>query len=139
MKVEKLYHTSRKIGSLQVNSKQFTALKKELCEAEDGAEYCCSSLSRHLYLLFRLNMFSIMDGCTREVKAKVGNVCARLMDYGTGWSQEVYLWMTVLPEESVGELQRAPTEFYTLKRKLKVNVMKSKVTVFEKETKVCDF
>ncbi len=50
--------------------------------------------------------------------------------------------VTVLLAESVRELQRAVDEFYSvcLRRKLKVNVGKSKVVVFERnEAEVCDF
>ena len=90
-------------------------------------------------------LFNIfMDGCIREMKAKVGNVGARLKVNGVGWSVVTCLFAddTVLLAESERELQRVVDEFYSVcvRRKLRVNGGKSKVMVFERrEVEVVDF
>ena len=68
----------------------------------------------------------------------------RLKLNGEGWAVVACLFAddTVLLAESERELQRVVDEFYNVcrRRKLKVNVGKSKVMVFErKEVEVCKF
>ncbi len=80
----------------------------------------------------------------REVGAKVGNVGARLKVNGVDWSIVACLFAddTVLLAESEKELQRVVDEFFSVcvRRKLRVNVGKNKVMVFErKEVEVVDF
>ncbi len=89
-----------------------------------------------------LNIF--MDGCMREMKAKVGNVDARLKVNGVDWSVVACLFAddTVLLAESERELQQVVDEFCNVcvRRKLTVNVGKSKMMVFEREeVEVVDF
>ena len=85
-----------------------------------------------------------MDGCIREMKAKVGDVGARLNLNGESWRVVTCLFAddTVLLAESERQLQKVVDEFHKvcLRRKLKVNAGKSKVMVFERrEMEVCDF
>ncbi len=80
----------------------------------------------------------------REIKPKVGNVGARLKVNGVAWSVVTCLFVddTVLLAETEKELQRIVDEFYSecVRGKLRVNVRKSKVMVFErKEVEVVDF
>ncbi|MCP5003018.1 MAG: hypothetical protein GY941_03575 [Planctomycetes bacterium] len=85
-----------------------------------------------------------MDGCIREMKARVGDIGVGLQLDGVGWSLVASLFAddTVLMAESERELQRVVKEFDTVckRRKLRVNVGKSKVMVFERaEGEVIDF
>ncbi len=90
-------------------------------------------------------LFNIfMDGCMREMKAKVRNKGANLRVKGEDWSIVTCLFPddTMLLEESEGDLQRVVNEFHSVckRRKLKVNAGKSKVMVFEtREREVTDF
>ncbi len=77
------------------------------------------------------------------MKAKVGNVGARLKVNGVDWSVVACLFAddTVLLAESERELQRIVDKFYNVcvRRKLKLNVGKSKVMVFKRnEMEVVD-
>ena len=71
-----------------------------------------------------LNIF--MDGCVKEMKTKVGSKGAILKICGKGWTVVVCLFA-----ESEEELQRVVDEFssVSMRRKLKVNVGKSKMVV----------
>ncbi len=85
-----------------------------------------------------------MDGCVREMKAKVGNVGTRLKVNEVDWFVVACLFVadTVLLLESERELQRVVDKFYSVcvRKKLRVNVGKSEVIVFErKEVEVVDF
>ncbi|KAK3893161.1 hypothetical protein Pcinc_003002 [Petrolisthes cinctipes] len=90
-------------------------------------------------------LFNIyMDGCMREVKAKVNGLGVKLRLNEANWSLVASLFAddTVLMAESERNLQRVVDEFQSVckRRKLKVNVGKSKVMVFERaETEVIDF
>ncbi len=55
-----------------------------------------------------------MDVCMREMKAKVGNVCAKLKAYRVDWSMLPCLFAddTVLLSESERKLQKVVDEFY---------------------------
>ena len=79
----------------------------------------------------------------KDIKAKVGNIGARLKINGINWAVVVYLLAdnTVLFVEDEEEFQKVVEEFYSVytKRKLKVNARKSKVMVFERrEVKMVD-
>ncbi len=90
-------------------------------------------------------LFNIfMDGCMRKRKAKVGNVGTRPKANGVDWFVVACLFAdnTVLLAESERELQRVVDEFYSVyvRRKLRVNVGKSKVMVVKrKKVEVVDF
>ncbi len=90
-------------------------------------------------------LFNIfMDGCMREVKAKVGRVSARLKLNRVDWPVAACLFAddTVLLAESERKLQRVVDQSHCVcsRRKLRVNVGKSKVMAFErKEIEVVDF
>ena len=77
-----------------------------------------------------------MDGCMREMKAKVGNAGAKLRMNDVDWPVVGCLFAddTVLLAESERELQRVVDEFHRVcaRRKLRVNAGKSKVIVFER-------
>ncbi len=79
-------------------------------------------------------LFSIfMDGCMREMKAKVGKVGARLKLNGVDWAVAACLFAddTVLLAESEIEHQRVVDQFHSVcsRRKLRVNAGKSKMMV----------
>jgi len=80
------------------------------------------------------NLF--MDGVVREMKAKVGNVGVEMSIDKSKWKLNTILFAddTVLLAESEKDLQKLVNEFSTVcvRRKLKVNVSKSKVMVFER-------
>ncbi len=82
----------------------------------------CVMLPR-LYIIF-------MDGCMREMKAKVGNIGARLKLNGVTWSVAACLFAvdTVLLGESEMELKRVVEKFHRVcsRTKLRVNAGKSK-------------
>ncbi len=83
-------------------------------------------------------LFNIfVDGCTREMKAKVGKVGARLKLNGGDWSVAACLFAdgTVLLAESERKLQRVVDQFHNVcsRRKKRVNAGKSKVIVFERK------
>lgn len=62
-------------------------------------------------------LFNIfIDGCMRELRAKVGNVGARLKVNGGSWPVAACLFAddTVLLAESESELQRVVNEFYNV-------------------------
>ncbi len=85
-----------------------------------------------------------MDGCMREVKAKVGKIDAGLKLNGVDWSVAACLFADdiVLLAESEREFQRVVDHFHNVcsRRKLRVNAGKSKVMVFERrEVEVVDF
>ena len=90
-------------------------------------------------------LFNIyIDGVIREMKAKVGKVGARMNLEGVNWCLVASLFAddTVLMAESERELQMIVNEFHNVckRRKLKVNVAKSKVMVFERrKSEVIDF
>ncbi len=90
-------------------------------------------------------LFNIfMDGCMREVKAKVGKIGAGLKLNGVDWSVTACLFAddTVLLAESERELQREVDQFHNVcsRRKLRVHAGKSKAMVFERrEVEVVDF
>ncbi len=86
----------------------------------------------------------LMDGCTREMKAKVGKVGVRLKLNVVDWSVAACLSVneTVLLAESERELQRVVDQFHSVcrRKKLRVNAGKSKVMIFErKEVEVVNF
>ncbi len=88
--------------------------------------------------------YILMDGGRRQMKAKVGNVSARLKLNGVDWSAADCLFAddTVLLAGSERYLRRVVDQFYSVcsKRKLRVNTGKSKVIVFErKEREVVNF
>ena len=79
----------------------------------------------------------------REMKAKVEKIGARLKLNGVVWSVVAYLFTDdmVLLAESKRELKRVVDQYngVCVRRKLKVNVRKSKVLEFErKEIEVVD-
>ncbi len=78
-----------------------------------------------------------MDGCIREMKAKVGRISARMKLNGVDWSVATCLFAddTVLVAESERELQRVVDQFHSVcsRKKLRVNAGKSKVMVFERK------
>ena len=83
-------------------------------------------------------LFNIfMDGCMREMKAKVGKIGARLKLNGVDWSVTACLFTddTVLLAESERELQRVVDQFHSVcsRRKLRVKVGKSKMIVLERK------
>ena len=85
-----------------------------------------------------------MDGVIREMKAKVGKVGAKMELEGENWWMVTSLFAddTVLFAESERELQKVVSEFHNVckRRKLKVNINKSKVMVFERrKTESIDF
>ena len=85
-----------------------------------------------------------MDGVIREMKAKSGNVGAKMLEDENEWWMITSLFAddTVLFAESEQELQRVVNEFYNvcMRRNLKVNCDKSKVMVFERrKVEVIDF
>ncbi len=74
-------------------------------------------------------LFNIfMDGCIREMKAKVGNISARLKLNGVTWSVAACLFAvgTVLLTENEMELQRVVEKFHRVcsRTKLRVNAGK---------------
>ena len=72
-------------------------------------------------------LFNIfVDLCMREMKGQVGNVDTRLK-----MNRMVWVIVACLSAESEEELQKVLDEYYCTRRKLKVNVVKSKVMVFE--------
>ncbi len=81
--------------------------------------------------LFNTNM----DGVMREVKGKVGEIGVRMYDEGRKWVLNSVLFAddTVLIAESESGLQNLVNVFDSVckRRKLKVNVNKSKVMVCE--------
>jgi len=90
--------------------------------------------------LFKL----FMDRVVREIKAKVGNVGVEMIIDKTKWKLNTILFVddTVLLAESIKDLQKLVKEFSTVcvRRKLKVNVSKSKVMVFERrKSEVIEF
>jgi len=85
-----------------------------------------------------------MDGVIREMKAKLGKVGAKLNVEGEDWWLITSLFAddSVLMAESEKELQKIVDEFNNVckRRKLKVNVGKSKVMVFERRmSDIIDF
>ncbi len=85
-------------------------------------------------------LFNIcIDGCIREMKAGVWDLCARLNVRGVEEAVVVGLLVddTVLLAESEGMLQRIVDEFNRVykRRKLKVNAGKSKVILREQESR----
>ncbi len=83
-------------------------------------------------------LFNIfMDGCMREMKAKVGIIGARMKLNGVDWSVTACLFTddTVLVAESERGLQRVVDQFHSVcsRRKLRVNAGKTKVMVFERK------
>ncbi len=90
-------------------------------------------------------LFSVfMDGCMKEMKAKVRNEGAELRLNGEDQSVITLLFSddTVLLVESEGDLQRVVNKFCSVckRRKLKVNTGKSKVMMFvRREEEVIDF
>ena len=85
-----------------------------------------------------------MDGVIREMKARAGNVGVELCTNGDKWVVNTILFAddTVLIAKSENELQKLVGVFDNVckKRKLKVNVNKSKVMVFERgRSEVIDF
>ncbi len=77
-----------------------------------------------------------MDGVIREMKAKIGNLGIEMSIDNAKWNLSTILFAddTVLLAESEKVLQKLVNEFSNvcLRRKLKANVGKSKVMVFEK-------
>ncbi len=90
-------------------------------------------------------LFNIyMDGVMRKVKGKVGEAEVRLYDEGRKWVLNSILFAddTVLIAESERNLQNLVTVFDSVckRRKLKVNVNKSKVMICEQgRSEVVDF
>ncbi len=87
---------------------------------------------------------TVINGCIREMKCKMGNAGAKLRLNGEVWSVVTCLFAddTMLLAESDGDLQRVVNVFYSVckRRKLKVNAGKNKVMVFERrEEEVGDF
>jgi len=81
------------------------------------------------------NLF--MDGVVREVKARAGDVGIELCMDEAKWKLNTLLFAddTVLVAENERDLQKLVLEFNTVcqRQKLKVNVKKSKVMIFERE------
>jgi len=81
------------------------------------------------------NLF--MDGVVREVKARAGDGGIELCTDEAKWKLNTLLFAddTVLVAENERDLQKLVEEFNTVcqRRKLKVNVKKSKVMIFERE------
>ncbi len=80
----------------------------------------------------------------REMKAKVGKICAKLKLNGLNWSLAACLCSdgTVLLVDSERELQRVVDQFHSVcsRRKLRVNAGKSEVMVLKwKEVEVVNF
>jgi len=89
-------------------------------------------------------LFNIyMDGVIREMKAKVGGTGVNLSVNGVKWVHNtIFADDTALIAESEEDLQKLVNVFDSVckRRKLKVNVSKSKVMVFErKKIEVIDF
>ena len=85
-------------------------------------------------------LFNIyMDGVMREMKARVGRGGVKLEKQGEIWylMDALFADDTVLLAESEGDLQKMVKEFEFVcsRRKLKVNVGKSKVMVFERQVR----
>ncbi len=85
-----------------------------------------------------------MDGVMREVKGKVGEVGVRMFDEGRKWVLNSILFAadTVLIAENKSALQNFVSVFDSVckRRKLKVNLDKSKVMVCERSrSEVVDF
>ncbi len=78
-----------------------------------------------------------MDGCMREMKAKVGKFDVTLKLNGVDWSVAACLFVndTVLLAETERELQRVVDQFHSVcrRKKLRVNARKSKVMIFERK------
>ncbi len=90
------------------------------------------------------SFYIFMDGCMREMKAKVGEVGARLILNGVDWAVAACLFAddTVLLAESEREFQKVVDQFHSVcsRRKLRVNARKSKVMIFDrKEVEVVNF
>ena len=81
-----------------------------------------------------------MDGVIKEVKAKIAGAGVKMYESGDMWKVWTCLYAddAVLVAESESELQKVVNEFERVctRRKLKVNVSKSKIMVFEK-SKYC--
>ncbi len=90
-------------------------------------------------------LFNIyMDGVMRKVKGKVGEVGVKMYDEGRTWVLNSILFAddTVLIAENESDLQKLVIVFDSVckRRKLKVNVNKSKVMVCERSrSEVVDF
>ncbi len=90
-------------------------------------------------------LFNIyMDGVDRKVKVKVGEVAVRMCDEGRKWVLNSILFAddTVLIAENESDLQNLVSLFDSVckRRKLKVNVNKSKVMLCEQSrNEVVDF
>ena len=108
----------------------------EYCDVKVGVRQGCV-MSPWLFNVY-------MDGVIKEVKARIAGIGVKMSNNGDVWNTWTCLYAddTVLLAESERYLQKVVSEFENvcMRRKLKVNVGKSKVMIFEKrEYEVIDF